>query len=117
MEAGSKGIAFRERADDFSACVWGGGDDFLRATDPFPVLEPAPAPRVAWFRGRDDIGAAAARATGGAEVGGGSDDAAGGAAARAEYECECECECGCECGCECEWDCEWWCEKSGPGPG
>ncbi len=83
MDAGSKGRALRESAD-FSACVWGGGDDFLRGTDPFPV--PVPRVECGWFRG--DVDAAVvldvdATAGGGKDV---VDVARGG--------CECECECG-----------------------
>jgi len=114
----------RDRAD-FSVCMCecGGGDDFLRAPDPFPepALVPLPLlPRGPWgFRGSNVGGAAAAtaRATGGAGAGPGNDvDAAAIVAVeRAEWECECECECEWACGWA--WDCEWWWwgEKSGPG--
>jgi len=110
----------RDRAD-FSVCMCvcgGGGDDFLRATDPFPepALVPLPLPQLPrgpWgFRSSNVGGAAAtARATGGADAGPENDvDAAIVAVERTEWECECECEC--EWGWDCEW---WWCEKSGPG--
>ena len=86
MDAGSKGRAFRESAD-FSACVWGGGDDFLRATEPFPV--PVPRGGLGWFRG--DVGATARVAD--AEADGGKDAVVVVVVVVARAGCECECEC------------------------
>jgi hypothetical protein len=95
MEAGSKGGALRDRLD-FSVCMCecGGGDDFLRATDPFPgpALVPLPLPRGPWGFRVSNVGAAAtARATGGADAGPEENDVdAAIVAAEGRAECEWE---------------------------
>ena len=94
IDAGSKGRALRERAD-FSACVWGGGDDFLRAAVPFPL----PAPRTVWAWARGDVDVAV-RVADAEAAGAGKGDVV--VAPRAGCECECECEYG-------------WCEASETG--